>query len=117
MKKEYRNTGQLIKEFRKAKGLTQIRLSELVGVSYQQIQKYESGIDNISVERLKQIAKALNVPITQFFRTDREMVAEAPAPYGRISDDEQALLQLFRGIKDKKVKKAIFELLKSLTTG
>ncbi len=117
MKREYKNAGQLIREFRKAKGLTQMELSEIVGVSYQQIQKYENSIDNISVDRLKQIAKALDVPITLFFPSNKEMVAETPAAYGKLVDDEHLLLQHFRGIKDKKVKKAVLEFLKTVATG
>jgi transcriptional regulator with XRE-family HTH domain len=115
MKKENRRIGQLIKEIRKARGLTQIDLSELIGVSYQQVQKYEKGNDNISVERLKQIAKAFNVPITLFFPA-AETVAENLAIYAKAPDDEAMLLQLYRRIKSKNAKKALIELLKTFTT-
>jgi transcriptional regulator with XRE-family HTH domain len=101
--------GQLIRELRKAKGLTQVALSEMVGVSYQQIQKYEKSGDNISVERLKQVAHALGIPITVFFSPGAETVAEAPAAYGKMADDERLLLQLFRSVKDKKTRKAVLE--------
>ena len=115
MKYENKRIGQIIKEARKARSMTQIALSELIGVSYQQVQKYEKGSDNISVERLKQIAKAVNVPITLFFSGAAESVAEAPAPYGKIAQDEAALLQLYRRIRAKKAKKAVIELLKTFT--
>jgi len=95
--------------------MTQIELSELIGVSYQQVQKYEKGSDNISVERLKQIAKAVNVPITLFFSAAAETVAEAQAPYEKMAKDEAALLQFYRRIKAKKSKKAVIELLKTFT--
>ncbi len=111
MKKELTDTGQIIKELRKSKGITQMELSEMMGVSYQQVQKYEKGIDNISVKRLKQIAKVLNVPVTLFFPSDREMVAETPGAYGKMADDEYLFLQLFRSIKDKKIKNAVLEFL------
>jgi transcriptional regulator with XRE-family HTH domain len=114
MRNENRRIGQLIREIRKARGLTQMELSELIGVSYQQVQKYEKGNDNISVERLKQIAKAFNVPITLFF-PPAETVAETPAVYAKAPDDEAMLLQLYRRIKSKKVKKALIELLKTFT--
>ncbi len=115
MNNENKRIGQLIREARKARGLTQIDLSELIGVSYQQVQKYEKGSDNISVERLKQIAKAVNVPITLFFPS-AETVAEAPAVYGKVPEDETVLLQLYRRIKSKKDKKAVIELLKTFTS-
>lgn len=114
MKYENRRIGQIIKEARKARGMTQMKLSELIGVSYQQVQKYEKGSDNISVERLKQIAKAVNVPVTLFF-PGAEAVAEAPAVYAKTSEDEAALLELYRRIKSRKAKKAVIELLKTFT--
>ncbi len=106
--------GQLIRELRKANGLTQSALSELVGVSYQQIQKYEKSGDNISVERLKQIANALGTPITLFFTPGAEAVGETPAVYGKMADDERLLLQLFRNIKNKKTKKAVLEFIRTM---
>ena len=116
VKRDRKSIGQLVKEFRKAGGLTQMRLSEMIGVSYQQIQKYEKSIDNISVERLKQIAEAVGVPVTAFFPSDRdrEMVAETPAAYGKLSEGEHLLVQLFRRIKDKKLRIAVLELLKTM---
>lgn len=112
MKQQNRRIGQVIKEARKARGMTQMKLSELIGVSYQQVQKYEKGSD-ISVERLKQIAKVVNMPITLFFPVGA--VAETPAVYGKVPEDETALLRLYRRIKSKKAKKAVIELLKTFT--
>lgn len=115
MKQENRRIGQIIKEARKARSMTQMELSELIGVSYQQVQKYEKGSDNISVDRLKQIAGAINVPITLFFPAGAENVSEAPAAYGKLPEDESALLKLYRRIKSRKAKKAVIELLKTFT--
>jgi transcriptional regulator with XRE-family HTH domain len=117
MEREGRQVGELIREFRKTRGLTQMKLAELVGVSYQQIQKYEKGIDNISVERLRQIAEAVDVPVSRFFARDRGYVAETPAAYGRMTDEEQLLLRFFRRIADRKKRKAILDLLKALASG
>ncbi|MFV1977166.1 MAG: helix-turn-helix domain-containing protein [Candidatus Scalindua sp.] len=114
MKKEDKKIEQLIKEFRKAKGMSQMKLAEIVGVSYQQIQKYEKGVNKISIKRLEQISKALDAPINLFFQSDKEVVSETPAIYGKITDDEQLLLQLFRKIKNKKSRNAILEFLKTL---
>ncbi len=115
MKQENRRIGHIIKEARKTRGMTQMELAELIGVSYQQVQKYEKGSDNISVERLKQIAKAINVPVTLFFTAAAEAVAETPASYGKMPEDEAALLQLYRRIKSRKARKAVIELLKTFT--
>src|SRR5574337_2077883 len=115
MKQQGRRIGQIIKEVRQARGMTQMKLSELIGVSYQQVQKYEKGSDNISVERLKQIARAVNVPITFFFPSPADAISEAPASYGRLTEDESALLARYRRIKSRKTKKAVIELLKTFT--
>jgi transcriptional regulator with XRE-family HTH domain len=114
MKNENKRIGQVIREARKARDLTQMELSELIGVSYQQVQKYEKGSGNISVERLKQIAKAVDAPITRFFPA-ADAVAEAPAAYKKTLPDEMLLLELYRRIRSKKAKKAVIELLKTFT--
>lgn len=113
MKQENRRIGEIIKEARKARALTQMGLAELIGVSYQQVQKYENGKDNISVRRLQQIAKAVNAPITLFFPSAAETVAEAPVVYKKMPEEETALLQLYRRIKTRKAKKAVIEFLKT----
>ncbi len=116
MKKHDKKTiDQLIKEYRKARGISQMKLAEMVGVSYQQIQKYEKGISSISVDRLQQISRALGVPVNDFFTPEKSTIAETPAIYGKMTDDEQLLLHTFREIKDKKLKKAAIEFMKSLT--
>ena len=48
-------------------GLTQQQMAELIGVTYQQAHKYETGINRISAGRLYQIAQALGVDISYFF--------------------------------------------------
>ena len=100
-----RHIGSLIRIVRKAAGLSQMGLAERVGISYQQIQKYEKGVSEISVSRLSQIAHALNIPLSRFvLDEERMMVSESVSPYGTLSDNEIELLNLFRRIKDKKLK-------------
>jgi transcriptional regulator with XRE-family HTH domain len=53
--------------WRKAKGFSQSALGKELGIAFQQIQKYETGGNRITVDALWQIAKALHVPITSFF--------------------------------------------------
>ena len=63
--------GERIRELRKEQGMSQMRLAALVGVSYQQIQKYEKASGSISVERLEQISKAFKFPIREFFLSEK----------------------------------------------
>lgn len=51
-----------------AAGMSQVKLAALVGVTFQQIQKYERGTNRISASRLHALAEHLNVPIDWFFR-------------------------------------------------
>jgi transcriptional regulator with XRE-family HTH domain len=56
-----------VRERRILLGMSQTRLGESLGLSFQQVQKYERGIDRISVGRLVHMAHVLDVPITYFF--------------------------------------------------
>jgi len=110
-----RHIGSLIRIVRKTAGLSQMGLAERVGISYQQIQKYEKGVSEISVSRLSQIAHALNIPLSRFVPDEeRMMVSEAVSPYGTLSDNEIELLSLFRRIKDKKLKDGFLIAIKSI---
>jgi transcriptional regulator with XRE-family HTH domain len=111
---EMKTIGLKIKSFRKIMGISQMELAGIVGISYQQIQKYEKGISRISVDRLKQIADALGVPITEFFASEDYKVSETPAAYSTMTDDELQLLLHYRKIKKRKLKKAILALLSVL---
>lgn len=59
--------GQQLKKYRKDAGLTQEKLGEAIGITFQQIQKYERGYNRISVGRLDAFSKVLGVPVTFFF--------------------------------------------------
>lgn len=59
--------GQRIRAFRKAAGLSQTELADQIGVTSQQLQKYEKGTNRVGAGRLQLIAKALDVSITTFF--------------------------------------------------
>ncbi len=100
-----RHIGNLIRISRKTVGLSQMELAERVGISYQQIQKYEKGASEISISRLAQIADALNMPVNRFITGDESVaVSESKSLYGTLSDDEIELLKLFRKIKNKKLR-------------
>ena len=61
-----RELGRKLRAVRRAKGVSQQEMGQEIGVSPQQIQKYERGADRVSVSRLVKIAAALNVPPTYF---------------------------------------------------
>jgi transcriptional regulator with XRE-family HTH domain len=61
------NVGRRIRQRRWMLGMTQQHLAQSVGIKFQQIQKYESGMNRVSASRLYEIALALDVPIGFFF--------------------------------------------------
>ena len=61
------HVGQRIRQRRWMVGMTQQQLADKVGIKFQQIQKYETGANRIPVNRLLQIARALDVDIKCFF--------------------------------------------------
>jgi len=50
--------------------ISQVELADKLGVSFQQVQKYERGINRVGASRLRQIATALDIPVTFFFDDD-----------------------------------------------
>jgi len=60
-KRIHKAVGQALRRRRKTKALTQSKLADHVGVSFQQIQKYEKGIDRVTVVRLLQFAEIMNL--------------------------------------------------------
>lgn len=65
-----REIGKRIKSRRLELSLTQEELATILDVSFQQIHRYESGKDRISVDKLQAIANALSVPVSRFFSSD-----------------------------------------------
>lgn len=59
--------GKRIRQRRKALGLSQTELADRIGVKFQQVQKYESGVNRVAASRLWKIAASLHIPVTFFF--------------------------------------------------
>ncbi len=105
--------GERIRALRKYKGMTQSQLAEAIGVTYQQVQKYEKGATAITVERLYQIAEALSVAPSEILPEAEEgpsRVKETEGPYGY----EQEVVRLFRELSSSEVRRAILVLLRAL---
>jgi len=102
--KDSSSIGMRIKLRRKQLGISQERLGEIIGVTYQQIQKYEKGINKVSAERLQKIAQSLNVS-TNFFFEDKYRL-------NTLSSQEQELIKYFRAITDEEYKLSFLSLLR-----
>ena len=87
------HVGKRIRHRRWMVGMTQQQLAERVGIKFQQIQKYETGMNRVSASRLWDISEALSVPIDFFFEGLEGGAAEtdAAALPGDILADKEAL--------------------------
>ncbi|MCL4715531.1 MAG: helix-turn-helix domain-containing protein [Hyphomonadaceae bacterium] len=63
--------GERIRRERLAQGVSQERLAEALGITFQQIQKYEKGVNRVAASRLYDIAAALKAPIKRFLPDPR----------------------------------------------
>ncbi len=115
MAREFKkNIGETLKKYRLAARMSQMALAEKIGISYQQLQKYEKGIDNISISRLYQISNALKVPIRNLFEIEEpEKVAEDISEYG-LSKEEKTILELFQKIDNKDIRRGLLLELKGI---
>ncbi len=100
-------------------GLTQQQMAELIGVTYQQAHKYETGINRISAGRLYQIAQALGVDIGYFFE-DVDPEHKAKTRQAELMPQQRMLLELarnFANIPNRKHQEALCNLARVLASG
>jgi transcriptional regulator with XRE-family HTH domain len=70
------SVGQRIRAYRISKEMTQTVLGEKIGVTFQQIQKYERGINRVGGSRIKKVATALGVPVAALFGEESSAAGE-----------------------------------------
>ena len=107
-------------------GMSQEKLGEMLGLTFQQVQKYEKGVNRIGAGRLYQVANILGVPVTYFYEdvADRQNehlhVNERASPpvMEFLSSGEGLQLALaFMRIKETKIRKRVIDLVKTLAGG
>ena len=101
-------------------GMSQERLGDLLGLTFQQVQKYEKGVNRIGAGRLFEVSRILNVPVDFFYEGVNEGGPGSAESDGApvmdfVSSGEGLQLSLaFMKIKDAKVRKRVLDLVKSL---
>ncbi len=110
---ETRGIGRKIKSYRQQRGVTQMELADRIGVSYQQVQKYEKGQSQISIDRLYLVARALDTPLRSFLpEDDRLPLAEPLGPPP--NREERLLLRQFASIRSPALRKTVLRLVESI---
>jgi transcriptional regulator with XRE-family HTH domain len=119
--------GSRVRMRRMMLGMSQEKLGNALGLTFQQVQKYEKGTNRIGASRVQQISNILQVPVSFFFdgapdisqRT--EGLSEAPSPL-YIADflatsDGLALTRAFMRIDDARLRRKIVELVEQMAGG
>ena len=114
------NVGSRVRSLRLQRRMSQTALADQLGITFQQVQKYEKGTNRISSSRLHQIANIFRVPEAYFFEDPLDQIPH----HGRFdvstfnafcgSRDGVALMQSFLKIKDKVTRRKIAELVADL---
>jgi len=110
------HVGQRVRQRRWMLGMTQTQLGELVGIKFQQIQKYETGANRISASRMWDIASVLGVPIAFFFEGLDGQIANAGVTRGDISTDKEAgdLVRAYYAMPENQ-RRRLFDLARALS--
>ena len=120
-----KHVGARVRMRRMMLGMSQEKLGAELGLTFQQVQKYEKGANRISASRLQQIAHILQVPVSFFFdgapslpgqQTDGLAEATSPAYVADFlsTSDGLALTKSFMQIQDAKLRRRIVDLVKQI---
>ena len=120
------HVGRRVRQRRKAMGVTQERLADDLGLTFQQVQKYERGANRVSASKLYEIAVALQTSTEYFFEGladpsslkegggDAEPVSEKYVNAFLMSSEGLELAELFSRLKNPRLRKRIVELVRSM---
>jgi transcriptional regulator with XRE-family HTH domain len=120
-----KHVGARVRMRRMMLGMSQEKLGDALGLTFQQVQKYEKGANRIGASRLQQISQILQVSVSFFFEgapsapgLQTDGLAEAPSP-AYVADflatsDGLALTKAFMGIKDAKLRRRIVDLVEQI---
>jgi transcriptional regulator with XRE-family HTH domain len=120
------HVGSRVRLRRMLLGMSQERLGESMGLTFQQVQKYEKGVNRIGASRLFQIARILDVPIQFFFEEAPQI--DCSAAHGMAEPDSETFIleflnsreglelnRAFVKIADPKVRKSVVDLVRALS--
>lgn len=118
-----RHVGLRIRLRRKELGVSQERLADAIGLTFQQVQKYERAANRVSASKLWEMARSLKVPITYFFdglgdpslgEPDSEQDARRTVHDFLLTSEGVELATLFPTIRRPRVRRRILDLVRSM---
>ena len=118
------HVGKRVRMRRLMLGMSQTNVADALGVTFQQLQKYEKGTNRVSVSRLQHIAQIFQVPVTFFFEgaphVPGEDRAQTDTPFPKFISDYLAtsdglhLTKAFMQIRDPKLRRSIVSLVEQI---
>ncbi|MDV2988419.1 UNVERIFIED_CONTAM: helix-turn-helix transcriptional regulator [Methylobacteriaceae bacterium AG10] len=114
--KQDRIVGERIQKLRRAKGLSLTALGQAVGITFQQIQKYENGVNRIGASRLSDIARILEVPVSTLLDDNNgDVVDQHVEAFGCLrANGAVELLRAFSAIDDDLMRREVLAIVRSL---
>lgn len=114
-----RIVGRNIRVYRMAKGLSQTTLGDKLGVTFQQIQKYEKGVNRVGAGRLFEISKMLDVPLYSMFAGSQitQSSNDGSSPFDLLTDPlSLRLVQAFSEIRESRMRNSLVTFVESITS-
>jgi transcriptional regulator with XRE-family HTH domain len=101
-------------------GMSQEKLAEILGITFQQVQKYEKGVNRVGAGRLQVIAKALNTPIAYFYENSPDEAQQGPdAADSSVrmlhSPEGLRLVRAFAALEKTELRRKVLDLLEAMT--
>ena len=105
--------GSRIRRFRKGRRMSQAQLGKKLGVTFQQVQKYENGKNRVGASRLQMISTALDVPVGQLF-TDGIGTSRTSAKPLAFDPQALRLAEAFTRLNDKELRNSILDMVEAM---
>ena len=104
--------GRAVAALRQQRGLSQVALAKTLGLSFQQVQKYEGGQNRLSAGRLFELATVLDCRIGDFF--PQQTTAIGPFPAASVTSEGHQLVRNFAQIEDKSLRHSVAHIVEAL---
>ncbi len=108
------NAGSILYALRAWRDMSQEDLGKAVGLTFQQIQKYEKGVNRMSASALYRISRALDVSVIEFFAGLDGVMPDTKHLW--LSKDEIKLLKTYRGIREPDAQKHVMKLVETVAS-
>jgi transcriptional regulator with XRE-family HTH domain len=110
--------GARIRHLRLRSKLSQTEVGKQIGVSFQQVQKYENGSNRVSAGRLAQLARLFGMPVTAFYSEiagrDEKPIRRARLGASFVDVTADRLVKAFESIEDRKLKSVMLQLIEEM---